>query len=129
VERSSILETTALGAATLAGVRVGLYPSFEAMAANWRCERRFEPVMSDYEREARYVGWRDAVGRVLGVRSAGLPAPLPPVVQPPSCGAAGCPLPPLPFTPMQETIILPEGMAPPGAGFPEACADGAIKSA
>lgn len=65
VERSSILETTALGAATLAGVQCGLYPSFEAMAANWRCARRFEPVMPADERESRYAGWRDAVGRVL----------------------------------------------------------------
>ncbi len=68
VERSSILETTALGAATLAGVQCGLYPSYAAMAANWRCARRFEPVMSDDERESHYAGWRDAVGRVLSGR-------------------------------------------------------------
>mgnify|MGYP001591698915 CR=1 FL=1 len=65
VERSAILETTALGAAILAGVRVGLYSSFEALAANWRCERRFEPGMLAGERDARYAGWRDAVQRVL----------------------------------------------------------------
>ncbi len=65
VERSSILETTALGAAILAGVQCGLYPSYEAMAANWRSGRRFDPAMSDEEREARYAGWRDSVGRVL----------------------------------------------------------------
>ncbi len=64
VERSSILETTALGAATLAGVRCGLYPSFEAIAASWRSDRRFEPAMPSDEREERYAGWRDAVGRV-----------------------------------------------------------------
>jgi glycerol kinase len=64
VQRSAILETTALGAATLAGVGCGLYPSFEAMAANWRCERRFEPQMAAAERESRYAGWRDAVARV-----------------------------------------------------------------
>lgn len=65
VERSVILETTALGAAMLAGVQCGLYPSFEAMAANWRSDRRFDPAMSTDEREARYAGWRGAVGRVL----------------------------------------------------------------
>ena len=65
VERSAILETTALGAAILAGVRCGLYSSHEAMAVNWRSDRRFEPVMSDGERETCYAGWRDAVSRVL----------------------------------------------------------------
>ena len=68
VERSSILETTALGAAMLAGVQCGLYPSYEAMAANWRSDRCFDPAMSVDEREARYAGWRDAVGRVLSTR-------------------------------------------------------------
>ncbi|MDO9461382.1 MAG: glycerol kinase GlpK [Alphaproteobacteria bacterium] len=65
VERSSILETTALGAALLAGVRAEFYPSLEAMAANWRSDRRFEPLMGADERASRYAGWRDAVGRVL----------------------------------------------------------------
>jgi glycerol kinase len=65
VDRSAILETTALGAAILAGVRCGLYSSHEAMAANWRSDHRFDPAMSYGERETRYAGWRDAVGRVL----------------------------------------------------------------
>jgi glycerol kinase len=65
VERSAILETTALGAALLAGVHCGLYPSHEAMAAKWRADRRFDPVMPSDEREERYAGWRDAVRRVL----------------------------------------------------------------
>ena len=68
VERSAILETTALGAATLAGVSIGLYPSFEAIAANWRSDRRFEPIMSASERDSRYAGWRAAVQRVLSAR-------------------------------------------------------------
>ena len=68
VERSAISETTALGAAILAGVQCGLYSSHEAMAANWRSDRRFDPVMGPDEREARYTGWRDAVGRVLSQR-------------------------------------------------------------
>jgi len=65
VERSAILETTALGAAILAGVKCGLYPSHAAMAVNWRRDRYFDPIMSADERNARYAGWRDAVGRVL----------------------------------------------------------------
>ncbi len=64
VERSAILETTALGVAILAGVRAGLYPSHAAMAANWRADRRFDPAMPSSEREERYAGWRDAVHRV-----------------------------------------------------------------
>jgi glycerol kinase len=63
VERPAVTETTALGAARLAGLEVGLYPSLEAVAAAWRCERRFEPQMSAPERERRYAGWRDAVRR------------------------------------------------------------------
>ncbi|MSP43882.1 MAG: glycerol kinase [Alphaproteobacteria bacterium] len=64
VERAAIAETTALGAAILAGVQCGLYSSHEAMAANWRSDHRFEPLMSVDEREERYAGWRDAVGRI-----------------------------------------------------------------
>ena len=43
VERPVVTETTALGAAYLAGLAVGLYPSLESLADVWRCERRFEP--------------------------------------------------------------------------------------
>jgi len=64
VERPSVTETTALGAAFLAGLRVGFYPSIEALARAWRRERRFEPAMSADERERRYAGWRAAVARV-----------------------------------------------------------------
>jgi glycerol kinase len=63
VERPAVIETTALGAAYLAGLEVGLYPSLEGLAGAWRCERRFEPRMSAGERERRYAGWRDAVRR------------------------------------------------------------------
>jgi glycerol kinase len=63
VERPAVIETTALGAAYLAGLEVGLYRSLEALAGAWRCERRFEPQMSAPERERRYAGWRDAVRR------------------------------------------------------------------
>jgi glycerol kinase len=63
VERPAVIETTALGAACLAGLEVGLYPSLEALAGSWRCERRFEPRMSASERERLYAGWQDAVRR------------------------------------------------------------------
>ena len=46
VERPAVTETTALGAACLAGLAVGLYPSLDAVAGAWRLERRFEPRMS-----------------------------------------------------------------------------------
>ena len=63
VERPAVTETTALGAACLAGLEVGLYPSLDAVAGAWRLERRFEPRMSASERQRLYAGWRDAVRR------------------------------------------------------------------
>jgi glycerol kinase len=68
VERPAVTETTALGAACLAGLEVGLYPSLDAVASAWRCERRFEPQMAAAERARLYDGWLNAVRRV---RSAG----------------------------------------------------------
>jgi glycerol kinase len=65
VDRPKVMETTALGAAYLAGFAAGLYPDFEGFAAAWRCERRFEPRMEAAERERRWAGWRDAVRRTL----------------------------------------------------------------
>jgi glycerol kinase len=66
VERPTVTETTALGAACLAGLKVGLYPSLEAVARAWRCERRFEPQMAAAERARLYGGWLNAVRRVMG---------------------------------------------------------------
>jgi glycerol kinase len=68
VDRPRVLETTALGAAWLAGMRAGVYPGREGFAVQWALERRFEPVMDKPERDARYAGWRDAVGRTLTTR-------------------------------------------------------------
>jgi glycerol kinase len=65
VDRPEVLETTALGAAWLAGMRAGVYPGREGFAAAWKLERRFEPRMDAGERDARYAGWRDAVRRTL----------------------------------------------------------------
>ncbi|MFQ5786035.1 MAG: glycerol kinase GlpK [Alphaproteobacteria bacterium] len=64
VERPAVTETTALGAACLAGLQTGFYPSLEAIAGQWRRARVFEPAMSRDEGERRYAGWRAAVERV-----------------------------------------------------------------
>jgi len=62
VLRPQITETTALGAAYLAGLGVGLWESREVLAAQWRLERRFEPVIGEAERKTRIERWRAAVG-------------------------------------------------------------------
>jgi glycerol kinase len=65
VDRPAILETTALGAAWLAGQHAGVYPDAAAFARQWSLERRFTPAMAADERERRYAGWKDAVSRTL----------------------------------------------------------------
>ncbi len=69
VDRPKVLETTALGAAWLAGMKAGLYPDRAAFAESWALERRFEPTMNTQVRDARYAGWRDAVSRTLSDRN------------------------------------------------------------
>lgn len=65
VDRPRVLETTALGAAYLAGLKAGFYPPPAEFAKTWSLERRFSPRMDDAERERKYAGWRDAVSRTL----------------------------------------------------------------
>ena len=65
VDRPKGLETTALGAAWLAGSFVGVYPDQSEFAANWALDRRFEPAMDETQREAKYTAWKDAVRRTL----------------------------------------------------------------
>jgi glycerol kinase len=65
VDRPARLETTALGAAYLAGLAVGLTPAPAEFAASWSCARRFEPAMAAAERAGRYAAWQDAVARTL----------------------------------------------------------------
>ncbi|MDX8353482.1 glycerol kinase GlpK [Cognatiyoonia sp. IB215182] len=65
VDRPKVLETTALGAAWLAGMKAGVYPDQEGFAANWALDRRFEPQMDETTRKQRYTGWQDAVQRTL----------------------------------------------------------------
>lgn len=63
VVRPVVTETTALGAAYLAGLAVGFWQSQEEIAAQWKMERRFEPNMSAAERTERLTLWRRAVER------------------------------------------------------------------
>ena len=65
VDRPLVLETTALGAAWLAGMRAGVYPGADEFAQSWALERRFEPKLDAAARSAKYAGWQDAVRRTL----------------------------------------------------------------
>ncbi len=61
VDRPEVLETTALGAAWLAGQRAGIYPAQAEFAKSWALERTFTPQMDNTHREARYTAWKRAV--------------------------------------------------------------------
>lgn len=61
VERPAVRETTALGAAYLAGLAVGYWRDLEEIRRIWSLERRFEPAMPESERESLYNGWKKAV--------------------------------------------------------------------
>jgi glycerol kinase len=63
VVRPQVTETTALGAAYLAGMGVGFWSSTADVAANWRADRRFEPGMSRDQAAARMARWAQAVDR------------------------------------------------------------------
>jgi glycerol kinase len=65
VDRPTCRETTALGAAFLAGWRAGLYPSPGGFGQYWGLDRRFAPAMSPETRERRFSGWRAAVDSTL----------------------------------------------------------------
>ena len=65
VDRPVITETTAVGAAYLAGLAIGLYPQPKDFMKSWRLEKRFSPQMQAAERTIKIAGWRDAVGRTL----------------------------------------------------------------
>ena len=65
VDRPKVLETTALGAAWLAGSRAGVYPDQQGFAESWACDCRFEPNMAAPDRERLYAGWKDSVRRTL----------------------------------------------------------------
>ena len=65
VDRPQVLETTAVGAAYLAGLQAGLLPKPSAFAKTWKRETRFMPKMKSDFREAKYAGWKDAVRKLL----------------------------------------------------------------
>lgn len=68
VDRPVNRETTAQGAAYLAGLAIGLYPQPDVFARQWRLEHRFSPTMAVPARKALIAGWRDAVRRTLSTR-------------------------------------------------------------
>jgi len=65
VDRPVIQETTALGAAYLAGLSAGVFPEPSRFADNWRLEHRFKPAMSAETRARKLQGWKHAVAGVL----------------------------------------------------------------
>lgn len=69
VNRPEVLETTALGAAWLAGMHAGAWPDEAGFAASWKLDTRFEPAMDADERQRLVSGWRDAVHRTLTRRA------------------------------------------------------------
>ncbi|RDV04614.1 glycerol kinase GlpK [Undibacter mobilis] len=68
VDRPVVMETTALGAAYLAGRAAGLCPDLDGFAAQWRLDKRFTPHMDVATREMKYAGWKDAIRRTLTLR-------------------------------------------------------------
>jgi len=67
VDRPEVLETTALGAAWLAGQKAGVYPQMEEFARSWALETRFEPAMEAQTRNMRYAAWKRAVQATMSV--------------------------------------------------------------
>ena len=65
VDRPTVMETTALGAAWLAGSRAGTWPDAKEFAKAWALDRRFAPNMDAASRSRKLAGWRDAVRRTL----------------------------------------------------------------
>ncbi len=66
VRRPKITETTALGAAYLAGLATGFWESKDELAHQWLLDREFSPAMSEDERQSRYLRWMNAVERTRG---------------------------------------------------------------
>jgi glycerol kinase len=70
VLRPTVSETTALGAAYLAGLAVGYWEGLDQLARNWALDREFTPAMEEATRSRLYGGWKRAVERVLGWQDA-----------------------------------------------------------
>jgi glycerol kinase len=67
VERPSISETTALGAAWLAGHKAGVWPDADGFGALWQLERAFQPRLPEPERQRKLTGWQRSVAAVLAL--------------------------------------------------------------
>jgi glycerol kinase len=63
VQRPTVTETTALGAAYLAGLAVGYWSGVEEITSQWQTDAEFEPIMPAEQRDALYAGWQRAVAR------------------------------------------------------------------
>ncbi|MBW2658819.1 MAG: glycerol kinase GlpK [Deltaproteobacteria bacterium] len=68
VDRPMVLETTAVGAAYLAGLYEGIFPSPKKWSTEWKRDKRFEPSIDEPLRSRKYSGWKDAVARTLTTR-------------------------------------------------------------
>lgn len=68
VERAEVSETTALGAAYLAGLAVGYWSGLDEIKRNWKLDWRFEPTMGADQRETAYAGWKKTVEHIRGWR-------------------------------------------------------------
>ncbi len=66
VHRPEVIETTALGAAYLAGLAVGYWANKEEVSKNWAVSRKFAPAMEEEKKEELLAGWHEAVNRSLG---------------------------------------------------------------
>jgi len=69
VDRPMVMETTALGAAYLAGYHAGIYPEPDGFSAAWRLDRRFRPAMDTATRARKWAGWQAAVARVRSLHT------------------------------------------------------------
>ena len=67
VDRPKTLETTAVGAAWLAGSAIGYYPPFDEFSRLWKSESHFAPIMQEDERERKYSAWKSAVEATIRV--------------------------------------------------------------
>lgn len=65
VDRPLVLETTAVGAAYLAGLHEGIFPPPEKLGGTWKRDKRFEPSLAEEQRIKKYAGWKDAIARTL----------------------------------------------------------------
>ncbi len=65
VDRPEITETTALGVAYLAGLKIGIFESLEQIASQWRCDKSFSPAMTNEQRTHILSGWTSSINKVL----------------------------------------------------------------